>query len=185
MSSKIKPSAIALAILVGLVLLWYWPEDTRCSLQDLILKDEKMPAGWQRTWYILPPALPDESAQDALGVQFDQNNTSFAHHTLYRYRNRTEALLWRRINRELFFPSSWHWVTWEASGGWALAADEISVQCAETGAGGKDSFRCNAVMRYGPMIADFGSPIRPGLMTLQEFHDIVVAIDKDSSACLR
>lgn len=190
MRSKLAILAIVSGLLIGgllisLAVLWYQPDDLRCNLEDLILKDELMPSGWQKQWYVLPPALPEEGAQDALAVQFDRDNISFAHHTVYRYRNQMEAIVWLRVNRELYFPSSWHWSALDASARWGLVPDETTVQCADTGIGGEASFRCNALMRYGPFVSKFGSPVGAGLMSIEEFKKIVVTIDKTFSACLR
>ena len=173
---------LTLCILLGFVL--NFSQKTECDLESLILQDNMMPPQWERLWRVLPPALPKDGAQDALEVVYENQN-EMASHTIYRYKNGLLAFLLHRINNEIFFPSGLRiWSQFEGSDYWLLNEDEDRIQC-----GDSDDpllgYRCDAVVRYGPYISEFSSPIEEGIMGQEEFKAIVFAIDERIASCIQ
>lgn len=184
MKSVLKVIVVLLAFLMLLKL--FLPENPQCSLENLILEDEMMPAGWQRFGWVSPPALPDLGARDARSVIYEKEN-AIAHHQVYQYKNQMVASLSLRINNQVFFPSSsssWIWSDLEGSDNWGLSGDVERIRC-----GISDNpllgYNCGALIRYGLFISDFSSPVGEGIMSQEEFKSIVIAIDDSFSSCLK
>ena len=173
---------LALCLLLGFVL--SISQGTKCDLEGLLLQDNMMPLNWERLWKVLPPALPREGAQDALEVDYENQN-ELARHTIYRYKNGFLAFLFLRINKEVYFPSGGRtWSQLEGSEDWLLHGDERRIQCGNS----NDpllGFRCDAVLRYGQYISEFSSPIGEGGMSQEQFKAIVLAIDDRATFCLQ
>lgn len=159
-------------------------QNTECELESLIVKDNMIPPNWERLWRVIPPVLPKDGAQDALEVDYE-NGIEIAHHTIYQYKNSLLAMLFLRINKEVFFPSGQRiWSELEGSDYWMLHGDEERIRC-----GDSDDpflgFKCDAVIRYGAFISEFSSPIEEDIMSHEEFKEIVVAIDNQIAACIQ
>lgn len=184
MSKRWKVTLLLLAL--GSLLVWglRYAQPAPCPLKSLLLPDDMMPTKWKREWYVLPPALPTEGAQDALKVIF-QRGRGMADHTIYRYRNGLLAFLFLRINREVFFPSvGWNWAELAGSQAWGWQGQEARIRC---GAGNDPLLgdRCGAVIRYGPYLSDFSASMGEGLVSEAEFQATVLALDAQIAACLR
>jgi hypothetical protein len=173
---------LALCVLLGFVL--SISQNAKCDLESLLLQDNMMPLNWERLWKVLPPALPKDGAQDALEVVYENQN-EIASHTIYRYKNGVFSFLFLRINDQLFFPTGLRkWFELAGSGEWSLSGDEVRIRC-----GDSDDpllgYRCSAVVRYGPFISDFSSPIGDEIMSKEEFKKIVVSIDNQITQCIQ
>ena len=159
-------------------------QNAKCDLESLVLQDNIMPLKWERLWKVLPPALPKDGAQDALEVVYENRN-EMASHTIYRYKNGLLAFLFLRINNEIFFPSGLTiWSELEGSDCWLLHGDEAQIRCGDS----DDPFlgsQCDAVIRYGPYISEFSSPLEEGIMSQEEFKAIVLAIDDRIASCIQ
>jgi hypothetical protein len=179
---KVIVFILALCALLGLVL--NFSQKFECDLESLILQDNMMPPNWERLWGILPPALPKEGAQDALGVVYEKQN-EMASHTIYRYKNGVLAFMFIRINNQLYFPSGqWLWSDLNGDKDWGLSGDEYRIKCGES----NDSllgYLCVAVVRYGSYISEFSSPVEVDIMSETEFKAIVLAIDKQILSCIQ
>jgi hypothetical protein len=173
---------LSLCVLLGFLL--SISQSAKCNLESLLLQDNMMPDNWKRLWRILPPALPKEGAVDALKVVYENGN-EIAQHTIYRYKNSLLTFLFLRINNQLFFPSgSWRWSDLAGSEDWGLNDDGGRIRCGDS----DDPFLgdlCVAVIRYGPYISEFSSPIEEGVMSHEEFKALVVAIDEQIASCIR
>ena len=103
-----------------------------CDLESLLLKDNMLPAKWEKLWQVLPPALPTNGAIDALEVDYEYGN-DMAAHTIYRYKNVLVAYLFLKINRQVYFPTSgWKWSNLAGSEDWELNGDEFRIRCGDS-----------------------------------------------------
>jgi hypothetical protein len=157
-------------------------EKLECNVHALVLAEREMPEGWKEEWRVEPPALDRRGAKQAYGV-FMQNDDETAHHTVYEYSNRTLAALHVSVDNQIFFPSvGWSWRELEGTGSLPLYADQRQIKCGHS----NDPYlsdRCTAILRYGPYISDFSSTIREGVMSIDEFKQIVLRIDAQFGRC--
>lgn len=184
---KYVPKTILIILIIfclcGFITL-FLPQKNLCSLETLILTDNMMPIGWTRFGRVSPPALPKQGAYDALGVIYE-NGSEIAHGEIYRYKNSLQSFFFLRINNQYYFPSgSWKWSDIDGSEDWGLNGDEYRIKCGESDDPFLDNL-CGAVIRYGPYISEFHSSSEEGLMSLDEFEAIVVAIDEQISNCIQ
>jgi hypothetical protein len=151
-------------------------ENQKCSIDSLVLGEEGMPEGWKKEWSILPPALDTLGAQHAYSI-FMQNGDETAHHTVYHYSNEWLAIFHIWFDDEVFFPTvGWDWSELEGANRLSLDADQQQIRCGDS----NDPYlgsRCAAVLRYGPYISDFSSSTREGVMSTEDFEQIVLQID--------
>lgn len=185
MKPTLKVILVIFAVSILFVFFTYFlPQETQCRLETLILTEKMMPMGWTRSGQVVPPVLPKHGAQDALGVVYE-NGSDIAQDKIYRYKNAVLAFFFFRVNNQLFFPSGqWRWSDLDGKDGWGLNGDQKRIQC-----GYSDDpllgHLCVAVVRYGPFISEFSSPIEEGIMTYEEFKAIVHAIDEQITSCLQ
>lgn len=177
--------AVALFLVVSIaacVLTFGSVENPKCSIISLVLEEEMMPEGWRNKWAILPPALDTLGAQEARRMIM-QKGDGAAGHTVYQYSNRWLATLHFRFEKELFFPSvGWKWSRLEGVNSLPLHADQLQLKCGDSNDPHLGN-SCTAVLRYGPYISDFSSSIQEGVMSTEEFKEIVLKIDELFSLC--
>jgi len=157
-------------------------EKLRCDVNTLVLAEGEMPEDWNLVWEIQPPALPRLGSRRAYGV-FMQNGDETAHHTVYEYSNRTLAVLHITVENQTFFPSiGWNWRELEGTRGMPLCADQREIRCGDS----DDPYlgsRCTAILRYGPYVSDFSSSVQEGVLSIEEFKQIVLKIDGQLCQC--
>lgn len=157
-------------------------ENPKCSINSLVLDEEGMPEGWSNKWGVLPPALEPLGAQQAYRMIM-QNGNETAGHTVYQYSNRWLAAFHVWFDREMFFPSvGWDWSELQGASSLPLHADQWQIKCGDSNYPSLGN-SCTAVLRYGPYISDFGSSIQEGVMSTEEFIEIVLKIDELFSSC--
>jgi hypothetical protein len=158
-------------------------ESSKCSINSLIVDEERMPEGWSNKWGVLPPALELLGAQQAY-CMIIQNGNETASHTVYQYSNAWLAAFHVWFDRETFFPSvGWDWSDLERANDLSLHADQRQIKCG-TGNYPLLGDQCTAILRYGTYVSDFGSSIdEEGAMSTEEFIEIVLKIDELFSSC--
>lgn len=177
--------ALLFLLIVAGVLVIVRKENSRCSIEALAVDEKWMPEGWQNDDTFAFTLLPEQNrsgAQQALYVPMDNEHYT-AYHTVYLYPNKWLAVFHIWFYREKFFPSvGWEWSELEGSRNLPLHADQWQVKC---GVGNYSLLgnRCAAVLRYGPYVSDFSSSIQEGVMSTEEFEEIVLEIDELFSSC--
>jgi hypothetical protein len=157
-------------------------EKSQCDIHALVLVEREMPDGWQKEWVIESPVLEQRGAGQVYRV-FMRNGDKTAHHTVYKYSNRTLATLRIFVDNQLFFPSAvWTWRELEGTEGLPLCADQRQIRCGDS----NDPYlgdRCTAVLRYGSYVSDFSSSVQERVMSVEEFKQIVLGIDARFCHC--
>jgi hypothetical protein len=172
------------AICFLLVFTLYKNQQSNCPLNDLSIKDNMMPIGWNRLWSVLPPALPTDGAVDAIEIDYEYGNNR-AYQTIYQYKNEFFAFFFLRFNNQLLFPTAWiKWTTLKGNENLDLNGNENRIRCGESQYP-IIGYRCSAVVRYGQFISHFSTPIAEGIMSTEQFQSIVLAIDDQISTCIK
>lgn len=162
-------------------------ENPKCSVEFLVLDEDKMSEGWRNDLGFLPPALDALGAQEAFLMTMESDEGGAISHTVYRYRNRRLATFHFWFDRETFFPSvGWTWKELEEANNLPLHADQQQIKCGTANPGfSLLGNQCTAVLRYGPYISDFGSSIgEEGDMSIEEFIETVLKIDERFRSCV-
>lgn len=173
---------LALCSLLGFVI--FFNQNTDYEFESLILQDNMMLRMWNRSGYVFPPVLPLQGAQDALGVAYEQGN-DIVQHKIYQYKNKLLASFFFWFNDKIYFPlGSWNWTDLGYKEKWELNGDAEKVRCGVSDEPLLGSL-CVAVIRYGPIISEFSSPIEKDVMSHEEFKAIVIAIDDRIASCIQ
>ena len=152
-----------------------------CDIRAVALTADAMPDGWEEKWVVLPPALDTLGASDAYNVVMEKGE-EISQHTVYRCAGERAARSLRRSGRYWFFPSGWAWEEASGAENLSLHADRQAIECGTSG----DPYlgnRCTAVLQYGRYVSDFTAPIQAGVMSQEEFFQVVQRIDDTFQAC--
>ncbi len=183
-----KKSCIIAVLLVLPIVVCALPfvirEHPKCSVEFLVLDEDKMAGGWRNDLGFLPPALDALGAQEALLMTMKSDDNGAISHAVYRYRNRWLAAFHFWLDGRGFFPSvSMHWSELEQADRLSLHADQQWIQCGIS----DDPIlgdMCVAVLRYNSYISDFSALTSgEGAISLEEFEEIVLKIDERFRLC--
>ena len=178
-----------LAASIGVCMLTtFWVQKPKCDLPSLLLGEAEMPPGWREQWIILPAVLALDAAngaRQAYSVRLeyaDMPGEYGAHHTVYQYSNRVLSAFyfWLYYDRPVIYAD---WPELREASKLPLHADRIQIKCRNS----NDPYNgngCAAVLRYGFYISNFGSSIEEGVMTLDEFQEIIIKIDSRFVSCM-
>ena len=168
--------ACALTLVIG--------EHPECSVEFLVLNEDKMSGGWRNDLGFLPPALPALGAQEAFRMVMKSDDGGTIGHTVYRYRNSWLAAFHFWFDRAVFFPSACtDWSDFQEANDLPLHADQQQIKCGIATCSPLADY-CSAVLRYGPYISDFDSSIgEEGDMSIEEFIETVLKIDERFRSC--
>ncbi len=186
MKKKLRIIAVLLFLLpiVVCALPFVVREHPKCSVEFLVLDEDKMTGGWRNDLGFLPPALDALGAQEAYAIIMVNDEGGSIGHTVYRYRNRWLAIFHFWFDGAVFFPSiSTDWSELQEANNWSLHADQQYIRCGVATSPHLDDY-CSAVLRYGPYISDFdASTSGEGGISLEEFEEIVLKIDEQFRLC--
>lgn len=171
-----------------------WSMDSReltCDIKDLSLKVEDIPPS-EITWidpdddlYPSFQLLQDSAGADRAYMSIFQSDCCKYDfgiaHTIYPYRSKLSAMVYRWVEREHFFPTGYtEWGEVEEAKDWPLHADEQAIFCTR-----KTDYKhmCAAVVRYGAYVSDLSTPTDK--ISRRQLRELVLTIDKKFSRCMK
>ena len=152
-----------------------------CDTGTVALTADAMPDGWAQKWIVLPPALDTLGTLDAYNVVMKKQG-EISQHTVYRCTDERAARSLLRSGSYRFFPSGWAWEEANGAENLPLHADQRIIKCGESG----DIYlgkMCTAVLQYGRYVSDFTVPTQEGVMSHEEFFQVIRHIDDTFQAC--
>lgn len=160
-------------------------EHPKCSVEFLVLDEDKIAGEWRNDLGFLPPALDALGAQEAFLMTLENDSGGTISHAVYRYRNSWLATFHLWFDEAVFFPSNCtDWSDLQEANDLPLHADQQQIMCGTATCSPLTDY-CSAVLRYGPYISDFDASIGAGGdISIEEFMEIVLKIDERFASCV-
>lgn len=173
---------LLVAASISMIVLVFREDKEVCQLNNITVNPDLPSKDWAVEWTILPPALPSLGSQNAIGISLVNSDGGHLFNTIYDYKNGLLATIFRKVNEQVFYPSTSR--TWTPQNDFSTQDVVHDVRCTE-GLDTLSNYRCVSVTQYNRYLVVLSAPIGDEGISNEEFELILQKMDEAFTHCGR